>query len=77
MTRQVYTTGFIRIHGEQLRVGAATTGYTLGLEPVGDDLVNLWLRDVPLGELRIPPQTDGIDVACNEYLVDRKKRKTA
>jgi transposase InsO family protein len=65
--------GCISLHGQDVHVGRAFIGQTLGVEPRSDRVACLWLNDVELGCVRIAPPTTVIDKVCMQYLHSRKK----
>ena len=47
------------------------------IEPLGDTNGRLWLRDIQLGEVQLPPPRCVIDTACARFLEKRRRRSDA
>jgi putative transposase len=65
--------GVVSLHGEAICIGKAFVGYMLGLEPVSDTTMRVWLHDVELGEVKTPPHLALVDTVCVRVLLDGKK----
>jgi putative transposase len=69
--------GMICVNGEQISVGRPFVGHTIALEPIGDRKARLWLHDVELGELLLPPSAAAIEGACARFSSRRSRPSTA
>jgi hypothetical protein len=67
--------GVISFSGELLVVGKAFIGHAIGIEPIDDRNGRLWLRDVQLGEVQLPPPRSIIDIVCARFLGRRRGRR--
>lgn len=57
LVRAVDSSGHISIFGKQYSLGRALAGYRVGLRPIEALHYAVWLRDAPLGELEVLPET--------------------
>lgn len=60
--------GCIYFEGQNLHVGKAFIGHTLGIQPCDEHSVRLWLRNVDLGQIQVAPSPAIIDTACARFL---------
>jgi transposase InsO family protein len=60
--------GGVFLHGESQNLGRAFVGYTVGIEPISNASVRVWLHDVELGELHVGPSTPAIDAVCAGFM---------
>ena len=67
--------GVISFRSELLVVGRAFIGHPIGIEPLDDTTGRLWLRDIQLGEIQLPPPPSVIDTACARFLERRRGRR--
>ena len=72
--RPVGPSGVISMGGELVVVGKAFIGHPIGIEPLGATNGRLWLRDIQLGEVQLPPPRCVIDTACARFLHRRRGR---
>ncbi len=45
--------GCIRLHGEPLLLSTALGGWSVGLAPTQDDLIDVWFAHLPIGQIRL------------------------
>jgi hypothetical protein len=74
--RPIPPNGVIYLQGELLVVGRAFSGHPIGIEPLNDTTGRLWLRDVQLGDIQLPPPHSVIDTACARFLGRRRAGAT-
>jgi len=68
--------GSFSMHGERFTVGRPLVGHVIGIEPINETTVQLWLHDVDLGTLDIGPPPALVDETCQRF-IDSKISKTA
>jgi hypothetical protein len=68
--------GCIYFQGERLAVGRPFVGHRIGIEPLSERSIRLWLHDIALGECEVTPPIAIIDAACTTFL-KRRNRKVA
>ena len=68
ITRNVRCRGLIAIYGEEVTIGRALIGHSIGLEPLDGVSFRIWFGETDLGTLNLPPRPLEVDRACSRFL---------